>query len=321
MKHPNDESEEAGPDGRGRQVIQPDADKATGTPAQRFQSRSGDMPRAAEDPCSPAERREHARYMLAKPLLVIPILPDDRPDTENMTEGITKDLSERGLCFEVPRDMRMAGTSLLVAMEDEGGTLHSATVRVRHTDEMPVAIRIGTELADAAHDLLRWQNLTPTLDRQSYRFMTGLPEETLSEWAALGVLQPTLFDYVQLCPACQGLPTFRNGCRNCGSPRIAGSQLMHHFACAHVGLVEDYERDESIVCPKCGAGNLAIGADFEYLAGPHRCLDCDWSDTQLEHIAQCLRCGLRFPGHRALRKELIAFHVNRLDLLAFLDAT
>ena len=68
-------------------------------------------------------------------------------------------------------------------------------------------------------------------------------------------------------------------------------------------------------CPKCRR-RLIVGADFEYTAGPLRCLDCEWTGTDLQHIAHCLRCGFRFPAAQAFVKDLVGYHARRLDALA-----
>jgi hypothetical protein len=91
--------------------------------------------------------------------------------------------------------------------------------------------------------------------------------------------------------------------------------MIHHFACAHVGPVADFETPQGLVCPKCRTRHIIVGADFEYLTGQYRCLDCGTSDTELEAIGHCLRCGLRFPGYQSAIHEIKAFHARRLDPL------
>jgi len=54
--------------------------------------------------------------------------------------------------------------------------------------------------------------------------------------------------------------------------------------------------------------NLIVGSDFEYLTGPYRCLDCQWSAAELEHIAHCLACNYRFPASESVVENLVAYH-------------
>ena len=130
-----------------------------------------------------------------------------------------------------------------------------------------------------------------------------------------------MIDRVLLCPECGGLPTFRNGCPACGSARVNSPKMIHHFACAHIGHVEDFELAGELVCPKCRTRRMVMGTDFEYLQGPYVCLDCNRSDVALQSVGHCLSCGLRFPAHQAAEKELIAYHVNRLVPLDFIGRT
>ena len=84
-------------------------------------------------------------------------------------------------------------------------------------------------------------------------------------------------------------------------------------------MVKEFDQGDELVCPKCRQRKLVIGADFEYLSGPYQCLDCNWSDTQLELVGQCQACELRFPIQQAVEEELIGYHVHRLDPLALVS--
>lgn len=96
--------------------------------------------------------------------------------------------------------------------------------------------------------------------------------------------------------------------------------LIHHYACAHVAQTEEFEQQDHIVCPKCRAKNLIVGADFEYLNGPFICGDCGWSDTDLELVGHCRVCHLCFPKSVCPEEEVVGYHVKRLDPLVLIDA-
>lgn len=272
-------------------------------------------------PCGRDERRKHPRYLLTRPIFAIPVLPDGSPAGTQGAEGFLNDLSAGGMGFQLGGLDRLATRELVVGVEADDGVLYFATVDVRHASAVAGGLRAGGQFPPPQRDWLRPENLLPTLDPRTYQFRTGLPEATLVRWVELGIFRPVLVDRILVCPECQALPTFRNGCRACGSVRLASCQLIHHFACAHVGFVADFERSGEIVCPKCRMRGLVVGTDFEHLDGPFRCLDCKWSDTELEFVGQCLRCGLRFPAGQLCEKELIGYHVNRLDSLALIGAS
>ncbi len=266
------------------------------------------------------ERRKHPRYPICRPVLAVPVMPDLTPDWESHAEGYSVDLSKGEMRFEIPPDRRLSSERILVGVECDAGKMAFAAADVRYRQDGTTGIAVGVQFSQGDRDWIREENLTPAVDPQSFRFATKLPDDVLAEWCYLGVMRPVLLDWVLVCPQCQAIPTFRTGCRNCGSSHLADCRLIHHFACAHVGYVTDFERDGEIVCPKCRTRKLVVGTDFEYLTGPYRCLDCNWSNAEVEQVSQCLACGLRFPAHQAHEIELIGYHVHRLDPLALLDS-
>ncbi|MBI4616187.1 MAG: hypothetical protein HY720_21400 [Planctomycetes bacterium] len=119
-------------------------------------------------------------------------------------------------------------------------------------------------------------------------------------------------DRVLVCPRCHSLPTFRRGCRRCGSGRVSTERLIHHFACGHYAPETRFETERGLVCPRCGGKALVIGTDYEFAEGAHRCADCGLSDSAFETIAHCLACSFRFPASEAIEKDLTLYEVNRI---------
>ena len=146
-------------------------------------------------------------------------------------------------------------------------------------------------------------------------------QRSCKQWADLEVLRPRLLDRVLSCPMCSGVVSFRHGCPDCGSARTTTARMIHHFACAHVGRIADFQRGEELSCPKCLTNGLIVGADFEFFDGVSNCLECDWTDTQLATIGSCLACNLRLPIELAQQQDLVAYDVDRLDPLAIIDVT
>jgi hypothetical protein len=164
--------------------------------------------------------------------------------------------------------------------------------------------------------VLSRDHLIPEFDRRSMRFGFGSLHGALKQWELDGDVQPVVMDRISLCPDCEGLPTFRQGCPACGSARITNEKLLHHFRCGFVATRNDFEQRDALTCPKCLARDMVIGVDFEHVTGPHHCDDCHRSGIELELIGQCITCGLRFPGRQAAVNDLIGYHVERMDLLA-----
>lgn len=155
--------------------------------------------------------------------------------------------------------------------------------------------------------------ITPVFDPQTLKFGFGLSATVLRAWESDGSLRKVLLDRIQVCPRCRSLPTFRFGCAVCGSGCVTNDRMIHHFACAHVGSAADFDEDGELVCPKCRVRRLVVGADFEHLLGPYRCLDCDWSAAELDHVAHCLGCGYRFPATQAVIEDLVALQAKCPD--------
>jgi hypothetical protein len=249
---------------------------------------------------------------------VVPVLPDGSPDWEHRLAGVLRDLDAGGAVVELDSAADLPAADLaLVLPGPPDGTARCAGMEVRASLRLgPGRLEVRGPLGGLADALLQPQNLVPRFHPESLAFAPAFPEPVLRKWAEVGILRPVLADRVLVCPRCRGLPTFRPGCPNCGSARIANDLFIHHFTCAHVGLAEAFAAQEELICPKCRTGRLVVGADFEYLTGPPRCLECHWTGAELEYVAQCLRCSLRFPGSLAHHQELTGYHVERLDTLA-----
>jgi TackOD1 domain-containing protein len=268
------------------------------------------------------ERRRFPRSFMEHSWTVIPTFPDGAPNQMHRMQGTGLNLSPDGIGLDLPFQGDLPGNGLVVLVESGMGVAKCAGLELIHAQQVePGVLRIGGRFGGIARQLLDPENLLPKFDLKSMKFVLGFSEEVLNQWVELGVLKARVTDRVQLCPKCHGLPSFRQGCARCGSAWITNDRLIHHFACAHVGHADEFEVGRDLVCPKCRTTRLVVGADYEWLTGPFHCLDCQWSDTVLEQVAQCLRCGFRFPGHRAFEQELRGYDVNRLDPLALLPSS
>jgi hypothetical protein len=269
--------------------------------------------------------RQGPRLTYRRPVLAIPVRPDGGPDWENRVAGHTTDIGLEGIGLEFQRNpnLQTLGLVLNLAADNGPGCLGVDVGNTQELDED--RCHIGGQFTGFANELLKPDNLTPRLNARRWQFELAYPETILGQWAQIGILEPVLWDRVQLCPRCQGLPTFRRGCISCGSIHVNNDRLIHHFACAHVGLVAEFEAHPAVapgelVCPKCRTRQLIIGSDYEYMTGPYRCRHCQWTGTELEQVAQCLRCQLRFPVQQAYEQELKGYRAHRLDPLALLPS-
>ncbi|MEM8945849.1 MAG: hypothetical protein AAGD11_11755 [Planctomycetota bacterium] len=262
------------------------------------------------------ERRKEPRYSLETAAVIYPIDADGKPGRE--IAATTVDISESGIVVLAEQDSDLVPDICLLGVQCPDGQYRYATVEWRHRRLALPAIRFGGRFLRRVDDPLHISRLTPRFDAREMRFTTSLDSAVLQEWVARGILRPTIVDRVQVCPQCQSLPTFRNGCPQCGSALTEQSRLIHHFACAHIAHAAEFGT-KSLCCPKCRTEKLVVGADFEYLDGTHSCRECEWTDTELSQIGECLKCGHRFVGEDGVEKEVFEYHVDRLDPLALID--
>ncbi len=267
-----------------------------------------------------ASDRPAAYQAVLKGLTVTPVAPDGGPDCVGRFTGAVLAADSRGFLLSYPGDEEPMTSSLVVTLAGPDGTrsagLEVESVRSRRGGTVELVCTAG----GFADRLLSPESLTPAVQRDTLRYGLAHPVELLDQWAELGVLRPVTQDRVLLCPKCRSLPSFRMACRACGSARVGNDRLIHHFACAYVGPVAEFDGPKGTTCPKCRTTKLVVGTDFEYQDGPFRCCECFWGDAELCLVAQCLRCSYRYAAEQCCETHVKGYHVDRLDLLALRQA-
>ena len=179
-----------------------------------------------------------------------------------------------------------------------------------------VHVRLGGKL-----DLWFEQGtVLPRLNQKLMRLELPGVELICDSLLQIGAIEPVTLDRVMVCPRCQSLPTIRNGCCDCLSGNLQATRMIHHFPCAHVDFVENFETADGLACQKCRTRQLVVGSDYEYLHGPYVCQDCNRSQLAPGQVGHCLNCEHRFPWESATEMEVTGYHVNRLDPLAIIDS-
>ncbi|HEX6810795.1 MAG TPA: hypothetical protein VF384_04145 [Planctomycetota bacterium] len=125
---------------------------------------------------------------------------------------------------------------------------------------------------------------------------SGEARAGLEELAELGLLRRELHNRVHVCPKCSRCQlNFRETCPNCDSLLLRIERLIHHFACAYIGLETEFANGLEMICPKCRQRLFQIGQDFDR---PHETYVCDGCKEMSELPAvhgQCLHCTNLFP--------------------------
>ena len=153
----------------------------------------------------------------------------------------------------------------------------------------------------------------PAIDRLLFPFATDA-RSVLEELADLDLLRRELHNRVHVCPRCAACQiNFRETCPGCGGIDLAIERMLHHFACAYVGLEREFADGAELQCPKCRERLFQLGQDFER---PHETYECRTCAALTETPivgGQCLHCAHVFPAHGA---RLLDIHTYAPTALA-----
>ena len=135
----------------------------------------------------------------------------------------------------------------------------------------------------------------------------GEARPVLEELADLGLLQRKLHNRVHVCPQCTRCQlNFRETCTSCSSIDLGIERLVHHFACAYIGLESEYADGIELRCPKCRERLFQLGQDFERPHETYVCGDCHSLMEAPFVNGQCLACATQFPLREA---KVLDIHV------------
>jgi len=262
------------------------------------------------------------RQSVAIELFAIPVGLDGLPDMSAAMPGkcVTLNMHELGLELDTSSDP--PARQFVLRFQETNGDARFAGVVLDRSDRIDDGrVALDCHFGGPIDRILQSGHIAPRFHIDTMTFVFEFHEFLLTRLAEAGILNQVVIDRVQLCPNCHGLPTFREGCRKCGSSQIGTQRFIHHFACAYVRPVNEFQTSDGLVCPKCLARDPVVGADFEYLTGEYQCLNCHWRDCDLEHIGHCLRCRHRFPTHQSSVQDVTGFHAARLDPLDVIVAS
>jgi hypothetical protein len=114
------------------------------------------------------------------------------------------------------------------------------------------------------------------------------------EWAEKNeLIWPDFQEKIYVCNQCSGgLLSYREVCPHCQSSHTYGEDLVHHFPCAYIGPISDFDNEnhEGLHCPKCNKGVHHIGVDYDKPSVLYHCNNCDTKFQDLYVKAKCLSC-------------------------------
>ena len=275
---------------------------------------------AQSQPVQPsAEHRAMARYDVTMPVVCFPLLPSLEVNSEGRIDGIVVDISEEGIGLNVAAGKATVGDSWLLAVEVDNVGWQFANIQIVGSRRAGAFQKVHGKFEGPFQKLFSFETLWPKLNKQYFRYEFAYSDAVLTSLSAIGAIQRVVMDEALCCPDCLALPTVRRGCSICLSNETEQSKMIHHFACAHVDFIDQFDQGEEIMCPKCLGRKMIVGADYEYLEGPVQCRECGHNDLEEIMIGHCLHCSSRFPFDNAVSIEVLGYRVNRLDPLALIN--
>ena len=229
---------------------------------------------------APDDRRVTPRQRWTAPLVVIPIMPDHRPGNLQWADATSVDISASGLGFIVGNQTPVESDRVVIGADVASGRAF-ATLRIESkvpTDDGRYRIGGSWQLG-TVDDILAEYKLRPRVNAESMTFEFGWPNELLLAWSEVGVLRQYLVDRMLVCNQCHAIPSWRMGCKVCGSGRIHREQSKTNQRAAM-----------QIECFDCGSRN------------------CSSAMSGMCHI-----CNHRFDTKIAVEQLVYAFHVERLN--------
>ena len=164
--------------------------------------------------------------------------------------------------------------------------------------------------------------IVPEFNPQTLQMDFGFRQHEVAAWEANPDVRKIALDTICVCPECESIASFRPGCGSCGSAFLEKIDLIHHYACAHVGPESEFRPHgaSSLSCPKCRMKDLVAGADFELTEGCLSCPDCNALSSEPVMVGHCLSCQHRFPKASAKIITVYGYQFGRSGAQAIVPA-
>jgi len=126
-----------------------------------------------------------------------------------------------------------------------------------------------------------------------------------------GLMTANLVDKIHTCNGCQGnYLNFREVCPKCSSVDIEAKDLVHHFKCAHVDVIDEFQDGDELTCPKCDNKLRHIGIDYDKPSTMHSCNDCHLQFQASDMLALCIYCGKEEETDNLLANEIKSYAIS-----------
>ena len=131
-----------------------------------------------------------------------------------------------------------------------------------------------------------------------------------------GFLTSSYIDSFYTCNNCyNSYLLFRETCPNCQSADVESEEQIHHFPCAYVGPISDFQSSldpTALECPKCERTLKHIGVDYDKPSIIFNCKRCDHVFQDPIVKAKCNVCNSDMQVENQLKKDLRSYQLTSL---------
>lgn len=121
--------------------------------------------------------------------------------------------------------------------------------------------------------------------------------------AGADLLSRTPFDTLHQCGDCgSSRLNVREECPACRSSNIVEEENVHHYRCAHIGPESTFEKERTLICPKCSTELRHYGVDYDRPGATRHCHDCGHTSDEPEVGFVCTDCGAHTAGEAIGRR-------------------
>ncbi len=157
----------------------------------------------------------------------------------------------------------------------------------------------------------------PMLSINFLREEEGTQYQILNLMEEEGLLDGSFQDRVYICPSCSsGFLNYREVCSKCSSTHLHADDVVHHFPCAYIGPMKDFDSDGSgdLQCPKCDKLLHHIGVDYDKPSVVHTCQSCGQIQQNTPVHASCYSCETTVPTEQLQPTEIKSYTITKKGL-------
>lgn len=115
------------------------------------------------------------------------------------------------------------------------------------------------------------------------------------------------------CSSCNSaFINFKEACPQCGADDLSVDELVHHFRCAYMGAMSDFQRGSSMVCPKCDRELHHIGVDYDKPSIMYKCNQCSHGFQDPSIMTTCYNCGRSTEPENQNSRVISAYSISAI---------